>query len=247
MFKIKMKKLFLFLLISVFFLSFSSAETGYELNEEVNITITCLNDGYCSSASYCNINIEDPNGDIIIMNTNMTYTVSFHYYTLNITELGAYKITGFCQDGTSNKQVDFLFGGDEGEVLEIVAGVLLVLLIIGLMLSINMKYKGVDFDKWNDNIKESHNNTGKTFVKGIFYGLMKNVFIWYYFLGWIMLFIIKEIVVMFNSAEILGYFLLMLDIYSLGFILVMILLIGYFVGYMRNMVDDLTNESWGIT
>ena len=108
------------------------------------------------------------------------------------------------------------------------------------------KYKGVDFEKINKDIVKTHENIGKTFIKGLGYGLMKFSFIWYYLIGWLMLFVLRDIVIRFNSAEIYKYFVLVLNIYSIGFIFVMIFLIGYFVKYVRDMIEMLTDDSWGI-
>lgn len=96
-------------MLGMFLLSFASATDTYQVNTDVDIKITCLNNGYCSSASYCNINVMDPIGNLTVDGQNMTYQTSYHNYTINATELGTYDVTGFCLDGTDSERVDYTF------------------------------------------------------------------------------------------------------------------------------------------
>lgn len=241
-----MKKILGILLLGILFFSLASANPVYELDTQANVTVVCLNDGYCSSASYCNINIESPSGDIILTNTNMTYTTSFHYYTLNITELGAYKITGFCEDGELNKQIDFLFARDGGTMTELITYILLLLSTIAIILFMVSKHGKTDFDSYEKSMTDDSKNKGEVMVKGIITGLFKNSFIWLYFTGWIAVLILREILYQFGGATIYGYFVLMANVYSLGLILVTIYMIGYLMTYMKNIFSILTDNSWGV-
>jgi len=100
---------FVLLLLGMFFLSFASAQVTYQIDTEVNVTVVCVNDGYCSASSSCNININDPTGLLVIENEDMDYHTSFFNYEMNVTELGTYCVTGVCVDGDSSKEVDFTF------------------------------------------------------------------------------------------------------------------------------------------
>lgn len=103
-----MNKLLMILLFGMFFISLASANT-YKVDEEFNITVTCLNDGYCSNVSYCNINVANPNGTILVAGENMTYQTSFHSYNITPDTTGAYTVTGYCDDVGETKDVDFQF------------------------------------------------------------------------------------------------------------------------------------------
>lgn len=102
------KKLLLFLL-TFFMLTFVSAQITYKADTTIDLIIVCLNDGYCSSNSYCNINIVDPLGDLIVSDTNMTYDTSFHFYEMDVNDTGKYFVMGFCADGEYFQEVDFNF------------------------------------------------------------------------------------------------------------------------------------------
>jgi len=93
----------------MFFLSFASAQLTYELEQETDLKVICLNEGYCSAAAYCNINIEYPNSSMLITNQNMTNQNSFHNYTITPGVMGIYKINGYCVDGAYTKEIDYNF------------------------------------------------------------------------------------------------------------------------------------------
>jgi len=130
-----MENKIILLMLGILFLSFASAET-YQLNEELDIEVICINDGYCSAASYCNINIIDPDGILNVTGQNMTNQISFHNYTIVPIKLGEYKVGGFCKDGAYSKEIDFTFditttGGGTPEGVPIFQG-LFLLIIFGI-------------------------------------------------------------------------------------------------------------------
>jgi hypothetical protein len=129
---IKMKNKFIFLLLGIFMLSFATAQT-YTLNEELDIKIICINDGYCSNISYCNINIIDPDSILNVTGENMTYQVSFYNYTITPIKIGEYKVGGFCIDGEYLEEIDFTFdvtqsGGTTPEGFPAFQGIFLLII-----------------------------------------------------------------------------------------------------------------------
>lgn len=103
-----MKKILVTIILGMFFLSLVSAATVFPQDEEVNITVTCLNEGYCSSNSFCNINLIDSEGVLLIQNQNMTNHISVHTQNYTFTSLGDYKVEGFCQDGVYSEEINFI-------------------------------------------------------------------------------------------------------------------------------------------
>lgn len=119
--------LFLILLIGIPFIS--AADFTFQVNEEVDLRIPCFNNGtYCSSAAVCNSTILYPNGNIMIIDSDMTANNSFFNVTLTKTEnhfLGEHSIIMVCceagdcgsntyvmeitADGFASKQIPFQF------------------------------------------------------------------------------------------------------------------------------------------
>lgn len=110
-----MKKVLLFLLLTVFLFSFASAEEteiSFQQSTDVDIKVVCINAGYCSGSSTCNASILSPTNVAIVDNGLFTNQNSFHNFTLNETQtsiLGLYKVQGFCKDGSFTKEIDFNF------------------------------------------------------------------------------------------------------------------------------------------
>lgn len=100
-----MKYKFLILLLGIFLFSFASAE-AFKIDEELDIKVVCLNDGYCSSAAFCNINVIDPDSILIVIGQNMTNQTSFFNYTIIPNKTGVYNVAGFCNDVNISEEID---------------------------------------------------------------------------------------------------------------------------------------------
>lgn len=149
-----MKKTILTLILALFLISFASSQIFiYELNQEVNVTITCLNNGYCSNESSCNINLYSPTGTLVIENQNMTRTDSFFYITYTPTKEGIYAVSGFCTDNNLYGEADYYFevtrDGNKvatGESIMYIwiLIILLLLVVLGIYLSTIIPYKNIE-------------------------------------------------------------------------------------------------------
>lgn len=102
-------KKYLFIMMFIALVGIVNANQVSQVDVETNITVICLNDGYCSASSYCNINVINPTGAVIVAGENMTNQVSFHNYTLTPDALGAYAVKGFCLDLNESQEIDFVF------------------------------------------------------------------------------------------------------------------------------------------
>lgn len=108
-------KKFLLLFFGIFLISLVSAQVDtYKQNTEVDLKITCINNGYCSSSAICNASVFDPDNIIILDGVQATQSSSLASFniTLNSTQtskLGQYQVTGFCKDGSVAKDIGFNF------------------------------------------------------------------------------------------------------------------------------------------
>lgn len=110
-----MKKLFTFILMSMFLLTFVTADVpqdSFKQSETLDIKITCINGGYCSGSSSCSAAIIGPDSQAIIDDAVFQNQDSFHNFTLtadNVSQLGIYRVQGFCTDGNETTEIDYPF------------------------------------------------------------------------------------------------------------------------------------------
>jgi len=102
-----MKKL-LIIMIGMFLISFASAavEGNYDYlaqyYTDVNITETCEAEGFpCDNTFGCNITIINPIEQVVVRDATMTKSFPNYIYSFtNTSELGNYKISVYCTNGT---------------------------------------------------------------------------------------------------------------------------------------------------
>jgi hypothetical protein len=136
--------------------------------------------------------------------------------------------------------------GKENSLSIVIVNLIILLSLIGLLLIISYKHKNTDFSVWDQNIVKNHRNMGQTFVNGFLFTLFKNSFIWIYFIGWLFILVLNDLVYRFSSLEVYSYFKLISNIYSLGLILVIVFMIGLFASYMRKSIGLLEDDNWGL-
>ena len=108
------KKIMLVFIVAMFFISFASADLVFKQRETVDIKIVCINAGFCTTAAQCNVSIFSPTEIVLLDGVEATQSASlaFHNITLNSTQtsqLGTYRVGGFCKDGSVTQVVDFDF------------------------------------------------------------------------------------------------------------------------------------------
>jgi hypothetical protein len=245
-----MKKILLTLILGMFLLSFVSAlETlgTFKQGEEIRISQVC------SDATYINISsIAYPNSSVAVSNIEMTSAGSGEfYYDFSLTEnTGEYQVRGISDgcEGTFATSFEVTLSGESVSDLDLYSDIVLLIVVIGIALLINNKHKNTDFKKGTKGIidKDNGKNRGQTMAMGIVYSIFKNSFVWMYFLGWIIVLILQDIIYRFNTPEIYTYFTLIANVYSLGLFLVLVFMIGYTISYMKNMIGVLAENSWGV-
>lgn len=247
-----MKKLFMILLLGVFLLSFTSATgTFYEVDMETNITVVCLNEGYCSNSSYCNINIEDPDGNLIVVNKNMTNQLSFHNYTINLTAIGNYGVSGFCADGIWTKQIDFTFGVNYlGEEPPIGFDGRFILLLCFILLAGGLAYlqKEINFNKWYQEILNKYENRNffRTFISKLGFFFMNNPFSLFYMIGLMIVLLMYDITRIYVLESAYQVMQIIVMIYLFGMFFLFMEILGDIHELFSKMAEDIKGMSWGL-
>lgn len=108
------KIILVILLVGVFLVSNVSAALTFEQSEIVDIKIVCINAGFCTVAAQCNVSVFSPTEVVLLDGVEATQSASlaFHNITLNssqTSQLGTYRVGGFCKDGSVTQLVDFDF------------------------------------------------------------------------------------------------------------------------------------------
>lgn len=223
---------------------------GYEIDVERNITVVCINDGYCSNNSYCNINVEDPDGIMVVENQNMTNQISFHSYNFTPTEIGTYGVTGFCKDGDVSNEIDF------GIEVSYTGGAVptgfngrLFLLLCFVLLFVGLVYlqKEINFDKWYKSMLDKYytKNFVKVALSAIGYNIMKRTIVLYYLIGFVVMLSLLDIVLIYNISAMFDIMQGLMYMYAWGSILVGLIFLSYIQEFVMNAVDDIKNMGWG--
>lgn len=203
----------------------------------------------CASCTFAHISILTKDG-IVLENAEMINNGSTWVYNFTPNSSLRHDVNGFGDKNGINDSFAFWFdatlSGEQNNSTIIISDIILLLAVIGIILLIGKKHQNTDFESWDKKIVNDHKNMGQTFVKGFLYTLFKNTFIWFYFVGWLAVLVLKDIVFRFNSADIYGYFTLIANVYSLGLILVLVFMIGTFASYMKNTINSLSDNNWGL-
>ncbi len=107
------KTIFVFLFIGIFLLGSISALT-FQQNTETNFRFTCINAGFCSSGTDCNISLFSPTQDLLISGRQATQSADLANFNItfnssSLSEFGEYTLGGFCKDGSVTNIIDITF------------------------------------------------------------------------------------------------------------------------------------------
>lgn len=202
-----------------------------------------------NSTTFCGLHLYNSTGNHILVAT-MSYSIGdFGYDIPNTTfsEEGWYVYTIGCFNDDGNGLISGHFlatnaGYSDPKIL--VADIFMICLIVFFFTMVIKRFGDVDFEAMDKRIVEKHDgNWMKSFARSFGYGLMKNAFLWYYLAGWFLLFFIKDLTYRFTPEELYGYMILIFDIYSFGFILVIVFFIGMIYKHFENireLIDDIS-------
>lgn len=246
-----MKKILSILILSLFLINCVSALV-HKQNTILDLKITCLNDGYCSNESFCNINILDPNANLIVTNQNMTYNITYYNYTITPTEIGNYCVSGFCRDGELSDKIDFCFlvstDGNELSIQDSLVRIFLILFFISLLFVTYFIIKKTDFEKWNNAIikKYQTKNIVKMVLSALLYNIMKNPYLIYYLIGLPIIMIITNLTYAYNITALVEFMNVFLFIYTVGIVIVGLIFLSYIQEWIAETMELINNLDWGI-
>jgi len=246
----QMKKVFSFLIVGILFFSLVGAKLigTYKIDEPMEITNFCQ-DGTCT---YMNLtSIELPNNTIIYPNLEMTNNNQDFNFSYAPDQLGTYtfKTCGnpsgeiICDRDTFEVT---LTGGDSSNK-QILAFIFIGLFFIITFITIIYFRKKFDEEKWYNKMQRQYEN--RNFVKlvfsGIGYSFLKNMFVIYYSLGFIILNLVADVSFTYNIASIYTLMKSLLFIYAWGFALVGILFLGKIQEWIMDFVEQFREREWG--
>lgn len=182
----KINKLIIGIFFIFLFLNMISANTDTLVqNSNSDVIVHCINNGFCSSSTVCNITISNPDNIILIDNQQMTRSSNggFYNYTLNSTqtsELGEHNVVGFCKDGSVTELLNFPFEiTASGNKISNSGIVYSILLIIMFLLNLLIFYIIFRLEHENPRNEASGEFMGislkkyiRVFLIGISYGLV---------------------------------------------------------------------------
>jgi len=242
----------LFLMILVFAPLIYAEEQSLpnvKMGDCINISQTCPQTK-CSEVRLTQI--ARNNIEFFKINSSMDKRTDSNYYYefCNTTNAGKY-IATTCDAVTDDDVcVDFHFdvtlSGEKESPTAIVSDIILLIVLGFLVIFLHNKHSSTDFETWGDNLIKGHKHMGETMVKGFLKTIFQRSFIWVYFIGWLVVLVLKDIIFRFNSAEIFGYFTLIANIYSLGMLLVVVYMIGQFANFVKTTLNTLSDNNWGV-
>jgi len=226
-----------------------SAEDSIGRRQDAQTGVPYIISQPCATCSYINITVLTKDG-IVLENVPMQNNGTTWVYNFTPNSSLRHDVNGKGdKDGMADSFAfwfDSTLSGERDNTSIIISDIVLLFVMIGLLLIVYYRYSKTDFDGWNEKIILEHKNIGNTMVKGFLYSLFKGVFVWIYFIGWIMILILQDVVYRFNSAEVYNYFTIVSQVYSLGLLLVLVFMIGNFISYMREVVNTLSENNWGV-
>jgi len=126
--------------------------------------------------------------------------------------------------------------------------IILITFFTALLFLVAYLKNKIDFEKWYKNMLKKHEK--RNFVKLTFsiigYNIMKNVYILYYLIGFVLMTLIYNIAFLYNLEVILPIFKILMFIYSWSVILIGLVLIGNIQEWAMNWMKDLEDNNWGM-
>jgi hypothetical protein len=148
---IKMKYIILFLLI--LFSAIVAADAYYlKTNNQGTIYFTCRNSTNfkCNNlTTLCNISINDPEGNRVVINQPTTFNVDLYQYNYTPAKVGDYSIFTYCYSATDAGYNDFkIQSNNQGKEIKNFGAVLTVVGLLALILIGLVIYSAINSSVW---------------------------------------------------------------------------------------------------
>lgn len=244
-----MNKQFIYVFIFLMIIIPVSAEFvgTSKINEKMQITNYC-DSGNCTFVTLQTL--EYPNGTVIYLNENMTKRGQSFNYTFIPDQFGTYTFVtcglGFSIVSVCDKDTFFVnYSGEDNSILSLIT---LLVFFISLFIGYYNLNNRINYDKWYDGILKKYE--GKNYVKlalsSVGYNLIKNKIGVYYILGFPIILILVDIVTSYQVVTLITLFENLLFVYSLGVVIIAFLFFGMLQEFIKGLIDDITDDSWGI-
>lgn len=252
--KIKMKWVN-FLILGIFILAFAPltiATNDQQLKVKqgdcTNLTQTC------ASCTYVNISsISNRENSTLVSNVAMYYfgNAEWRYEFCDTDFLGRYDVKGQGDINgiDSSFKTDFIvsINGEDDVQDKGLAFIFIGIFFIILIITIIYLRKEFDEDKWYSKMQKQYGD--RNFIKLVFYGIgysfLKNMFVIYYSLGFIVLTLVADVSFTYNILSIYSTMKSLLFLYAWGFILIGLLFLSKIQEWIMYFIDALKEKEWG--
>jgi len=221
----------------------SNSSTGHAMNITTNPSIECY------------VYLRDSQGfEVMILEADP----HLDHWDLNgssggLTPIGSYAWTVRCEDydaevgGTVGGYFDITESGVELNAQSIFANFIFLLFFCGLLISL-YKYKStVNLEQQYDKVLTKYkNNQFKGVLGGIWHEFMRDTFIMVYLISWLIGIVLLDVAFNFGMSTIYTYFSVIMNVMSVGFVLIGIVFLARMAEILFKLKDDFDDDSWGI-
>lgn len=259
-YKMKFNKFFTILFLSLFLITLVSSQgcadegwKGYsKIHENKTITITC------PTCDYINFSVNNVDGETFLNEASMNKsgnTFSYTFLGSDLNEVGTYWLDGYSNlDTPLGLCFDVTMSGKESSLGTYGILLLFATSLFFLLIWINIKFNADRRKQLYNKIVEGYfrnknddeRNLGTVILYTLAYGLLKNLFMFYYLIVVFFMFIITELVESFGISSLTLLFTTMLNIFLWGFILVFIYMIFSFYELIMVLLKDITDSYRGL-
>lgn len=237
------------LIVCIFLVAFVAAGDAIGQRQDAQVDMPYIISQPCGTCTSINITVMNKEG-VVLGNVPMVNNGSTWTFVFTPNETLRYDVNGLGDKTGGDPSFAFFFettlSGEPTNPTIIISDIIILFTILGILGLLFYKHNTTEFDDWSAQIVSGHKHMGDTFAKSMVHTIFKHTFIWLYFIGWLFIFVLKDIVYRFNSAEIYSYFEIISTVYSLGGILVVGFMIGFFANYMRSVIKLISDTQWGI-
>jgi hypothetical protein len=251
----QMRKVLSFLILGIFLFSFAPLVSASLDNYAKVKQGDCINISQtCASCSYVNISsISNRENSSLILNQPMINIGNGEWrYNFCYTEfLGRYDVKGQGDingvgEGFATYFITSINGEDDVEdkgLAFVFVGIFFIILFIAII----YLRKTFDEEKWYSKMQRQYED--RNFIKlvfsGIGYSFLKNMFVIYYSLGFIILNLVADVSFTYNISSIYSVMKSLVFLYAWGFTLVGILFLSKVQEWIMYYIDALKEKEWG--
>lgn len=244
------KKIFLiFLGMFLFNFAFVSAESlgTFKQGDTFNLTNYCQ-EGGCTGITLTTITY--PNGSTNYINEAMVFLNQQGFYEFN--DSGTLGVYSYCTLGSNSvtncAEFKITPNGENLEYKDLISRFALILFFGVLIFFIYSSSKSTNYEKWYNKLKNNYEN--RNYVKlglgSIAYQLIKNQWVIFYTIGFLIVTLLMDVVYIFNIESIFQTMQVLTFIYSWSFILVGIVFLSYLQEFFKMLLEQIENEAWGL-